>query len=84
MSDTIQIGQMVFLRDGAEGVGAVRQLEKGNIIVYVENAGDFALPRSAVTGVHSGKVMLDAKLLPKAFLTAVGHAHDREDPKLVG
>ena len=84
MSDTVQLGNMVFLRDGAEGVGAVRQIEKDNIIVYVENAGDFAIPHAAIAGVHSGKVVLNVKLVPKAFLTAIGHAHDAEDPKLVG
>ena len=84
MSETVQLGNMVFLRDGAGGVGAVRQIEKDNIIVYVENSGDFAIPRTAVTAVHSGKVMLNAKLVPKAFLTAVGHAHDREDPNRAG
>jgi hypothetical protein len=37
-----------------------------------------------VRKVHDHKVILDPHKLDKALLTAVGHAHDREDPKLVG
>ena len=84
MSEAIKEGNMVFLAGRSEGVAAVRGISKDTIVVYVENAGDFVLPRAAVTAVHDTKVMLDAKKLPKPFLTAVGHAHDREDPTLAG
>ena len=84
MTEGIQLGNMVFLADGAEGIGAVRSITRVALVVYVENAGDFAIPLAAVRDVHSGKVMLTTRLLPKAFLKAIGRAHDREDPKLTG
>ena len=54
------------------------------IVLYVENGGEFTVPRAAVRKVHDSKVILDAGKLDKALLRAVGHAHDSEDPKLVG
>ena len=85
MTEPIAAGQMVFIApDGREGVGAVRRVTKTSVIVYVENSGEFEVPLSAVTGVQSQKVMLDVKALSKAFQAAIGHAHDREDPKLTG
>ena len=84
MTSAIEPGFMVFLADGKEGIAAVRRMTRTHLVVYVENAGEFELPLSTVTGVHSQKVMLDASRLDNAFLDAVGHAHDREDPKLAG
>lgn len=57
----IEIGQMVFLRDGEVGVGAVREVRKdgAELVINIENGGDFVLPASVVRDVHSGKVMLD-------------------------
>jgi len=84
MSETINTGLMVFLAEGKEGIGAVRETAPDHIVVYVENAGEFKVPRTAVRSVHDGKVMLDPQHVDKALLKAVGHAHDSEDPRLVG
>jgi hypothetical protein len=84
MNEKIEAGFMVFLTDGAEGIGAVRSVSGGTMTIYIENAGEFAVPIAAVRGVHSQKVMLDAGRLDKRFLDAVGHVHDSEDPKLAG
>ncbi len=84
MSETIDTGFMVFLAEGKEGIGAVRETAPNHIIVYVENSGEFPVPRSAIRSVHDGKVLLDPAKLDKALLTAVGHVHDSEDPRLVG
>jgi uncharacterized protein YfaP (DUF2135 family) len=62
----------------------VRSVSGGTMTIYIENAGEFAVPIAAVRGVHSQKVMLDAGRLDKRFLDAVGHVHDSEDPKLAG
>ena len=63
-----------------------RCIERGleHIVLYVENGGEFTVPRAAVRKVHDSKVILDAGKLDKALLRAVGHAHDSEDPKLLG
>ncbi|MCC4604893.1 hypothetical protein HG421_09515 [Xanthomonas campestris pv. badrii] len=77
---TIEIGQMVFLRDGEVGVGAVRDIRNdgAELVINIENGGDFVLPASAVRDVHSGKVMLDVDALPEAVRQALRHPHDNE------
>ena len=50
------------------------------IIVFIENAGDFVVPVAAVRSVHDGKVILDGAQLDRPILRAIAHAHDREDP----
>jgi hypothetical protein len=80
----IEPGFMVFTGEGREGIGAVRQVGSSSLILYVENSGEFEIPFSAVKAVHDQKVVLAPNLLDKDVLQAVSHAHDREDPKLVG
>jgi hypothetical protein len=84
MKERIETGFMAFLAEGKEGIGAVRGVSPDSIILYVENAGEFIVPMKAVRKVHDQKVLLDARQLDRALLDAVGHVHDREDPKLVG
>lgn len=84
MKTTIEPGFMVFLAEGSEGIGAVREIIEGAIVVYVENGGEFLVPDRAVAAVHDQKVILEPNLLDRKLLEAVGHAHDAEDPKLVG
>jgi hypothetical protein len=76
----IQIGYQVFIKDGGEEVGAVRDLLGGRpeILVYVENAGDFTVPLAAIKAVHSQKVIVDQAQLPEDMRVAVRHAHDAE------
>ena len=81
----IEEGFQVFTSDGQVAVGAIRQLlgpNRREIVIYVENAGDFHIPLDAIQDVHSGKVVLDmAKLDPK-LQQAIRHAHDAEDPNI--
>ena len=76
----IEIGQMVFLRDGEVGVGAVRDIRNDGdeLVINIENGGDFVLPASVVRDVHSGKVMLDVDKLPDDVRNALRHPHDNE------
>jgi len=84
METTIRVGFQAFLTEGGEEFGAVRDvdLEQRTIVLYVENAGDFTVPLSAVRGVHDSKVMLDEAKLDRDLLEAIAHAHDSEDPGL--
>jgi hypothetical protein len=78
----IEIGFQVFISDGDAEVGAVRQVAafgRPELEIYVENAGDFVVPLSAVTAVHDSKVVLDCKKLDARLRKAIGHAHDAED-----
>ncbi len=77
----IKIDTAAFLRDGGDPVGAVRQVSPGGraeIVLYVENAGDFVVPMTAVKAVHFDKVILEAALLSPKLRAAIGHAHDAE------
>ena len=77
----IEIGDQVFPNDGGEEFGAVRDIQpdgRPELIVYIENSGEYTLPLSAVTAVHSGKVVIDVRQLPQVLQDAVAHAHDRE------
>jgi hypothetical protein len=84
MTDNIEEGFMVFIADGQEGIGAVREVTTTSIVIYVENAGEFVVPRSAVKDVHFQKVVLRPDRLDKKLLAAIGHERDSEDPNLVG
>ncbi|PPU07624.1 hypothetical protein [Xanthomonas arboricola] len=78
----IEIGQMVFVRDGEVGVGAIREVRKdgAELVISIENGGDFVLPATVVRDVHSGKVMLDVEQLPEDVRHALRHPHDNELP----
>jgi hypothetical protein len=81
-SEAIREGFDVFLHDGDKAVGAVRQVHAKSITIYVENAGDFVVPREAVRDVHDEKVVLDAARLERKLLDAIRTEHSREDPRI--
>ncbi len=77
----IEVGYHVFMRDGGEEVGAVREVAPGGrpeIVINVEGHGDFIVSLEAVKAVHSQKVILEATRLAPTLKHAIGHAHDRE------
>ena len=84
MHENIREGFDVFLHDGDGFVGAVRQVRKNEIVVYVENAGDFEVPMDAVKDAEAEKVILDSSKLPPKMLTAIRARENAEDPKLAG
>ena len=59
MWEKVQEGFDVFLTEGGKSFGAVRQLRKHELVIYVENAGDFDVPFAAVKDAGAGKVVLD-------------------------
>jgi hypothetical protein len=82
-ANDIQEGFEVFAHDGDVAFGAVREVaprRKPELIVYVENAGDFTIPFDAIVDVHMGKVIVNAAKLDPRLKEAIGHAHDAEDP----
>ena len=82
MHESIQLGDMVFVSDGGEGIGSVREIrpEPPELVLYIENAGDFEVPMSAVRVVHSGKVVLDCAKLDPRLREATRHVRDAADP----
>ena len=84
MEKLIQPGVMAFVTEGREGIGAVRSVTARSMTIFIENAGEFAVPLSSVRSVHDQKVILDRASLDPALLRALGHSHDSEDPALLG
>jgi hypothetical protein len=85
MVEKIQEGFDVFLHDGDKAVGAVRRVSphgKPEIVIYIENAGDFTVSLSAVEDVHSEKVILHSARIDKRLKDAIGREHQSEDPTI--
>ena len=82
MHETIREGFDVFLHDGDKAFGAVRQVRKDAILVYVENAGDFEIPFSAIKDAEAEKVILDSTKLDPKLREAIRRAHTGEDPRI--
>lgn len=79
---TIEVGFQAFLEEGGEEFGAVREVTpegRGELVVYVENGGDFVAPLRAVRSVHDGKVIFDRARLPWAMRDAITRAHQSEE-----
>jgi hypothetical protein len=83
MRETIDVGYQTFLADGEPAFGAVREVApegRAELVIYVENAGHFVVPLSAVAAVHAQKVILNGGRLDRDLRDAIGHAHDAEEP----
>jgi hypothetical protein len=83
MQEKIAVGFQTFVSDGGEEFGAVRAVAphgRHELVIYVENAGDFTVPLDAVESVHSGKVIFNCAKLDRRLRQAIGHAHDAEKP----
>jgi hypothetical protein len=83
--EKIEIGYQTFLSDGGEEVGAVREVRpngRPEVVIYVENAGDFCVPLDAIESVHAQKVILNCAKLDLRLRRAINHAHDAEEPGL--
>ena len=83
MRENIEVGYQTFVSDGGEEFGAVRQVAphgRPELVIYVENAGDFVVPLDAVEAVHSQKVILNCRQLDRRLREAIGHAHEAEVP----
>jgi hypothetical protein len=81
----IEVGYQAFVSDGGEEFGAVREVKpngRQELVIYVENAGEFVVPLAAVEAVHSQKVVFTCSKLDARLRRAIGHAHDSEVPGL--
>jgi len=84
-TEKIQEGFDVFIHEGKKAVGAVRRgpsAGRSDITIYVENAGDFVIPLSAVKDVYAEKVLLNGAALSFELRQALRHVHDVEDPNV--
>ena len=79
----IKEGFQAFSTEGGDEFGAVRAVAPGGqpeIVVYVENSGDFTIPLTAVHAVHDGKVIVDLTKVDSTVRAAISRAHNREVP----
>ena len=60
-------------------MGAVRQVAKDHLVIYIENAGDFVVRGNHVKSAHDGKVILDKDTVEPQLLEAAKKAHEHED-----
>ena len=81
----IEEGFEVFASETGKPFGAVRHVSmhgRPELVIYVENSGEYTVSLDAVTAVHSEKVIVDVGKLDKRLRAAIGHAHDAEDPNI--
>lgn len=74
----VSVGDQVFLDQNEEEVGAVRQVARDHLVIYIENAGDFTITGPAVKSAHDGKLILNPTELDAHLLDAIRGAHDNE------
>ncbi len=74
----VSVGDQVFLHHVDEEVGAVREVARDHLIVYIENRGDVRIESSVVKAAHDGKVVLDTIQLDRDLLAAIRAAHQLE------
>lgn len=74
----VSIGDQVFLDGNDEEIGAVRQVMPDQVVVYIENAGDFIVRGPQVKSAHDGKLVIDPTHAEPALLDAARSAHERE------
>jgi hypothetical protein len=82
MSEAIRTGFQVYAGEGVDAVGAVRDVRGKELVIDIEGAGDFVIPRRFVTAVHDEKVILDVRKLDERLRRAIAHAHDQEGNEL--
>ena len=77
----IEIGYQAFIVGNDEEFGAVRDVVpegRPELLIYVENSGEFVVPLDAVEAVHDQKVVFDPAKLEQKMLDAIRKAHDAE------
>ena len=77
-SFSVSVGDQVYVGKGEEEVGAVREVARDHLVIYIEGAGDFRVDGPAVMGAHDGKVILDPTKLDARMVRAIEGAHGNE------
>jgi len=78
-SFNVAVGDQVYVGTNLEEVGAVRQVAKDHLIVYIENAGEFQIDGPSVLSAKNGKLILDPEKLEPKLAEAVEKAHAAEE-----
>lgn len=81
----VDVGYHLFVEDLPEEIGAVRDVApegRPELLVYVENTGEFRVPLDAIQAVLEEKVVLARDRLPFELRQAIERAHRGEQPGL--
>jgi|GEM_PF-1711126 len=71
----IEPGDEVYV-DDAEGIVAhVRRANVREVFIFVEDQGDFVLPREMVKSAVNGQIVLYCNKLPLRMRAVIGHLH---------
>jgi hypothetical protein len=76
----IEIGFHLYLEESGNDCGAVRRVAPGDrdeLVVYIQNEGNFIIPSRAVRSVHDSKVTLDRSQLDNRVREAILRAGDK-------
>jgi hypothetical protein len=74
----IEAGDDVFVDDDENIVGFVRRANLREVTVFVEDWGDFTLPRDLIKTAVPNGIVLQCKKLPIKMRAAIGHLHGLE------
>lgn len=72
---SIYPGDEVFVDDGKDIVAHVRRSNLRELNVFIEDTGDFTLPREAIKSADNGRVVLFCSKLPLPMRAVIGHLH---------
>jgi hypothetical protein len=78
MQEVVEVDYQTFVADSDTAFGAVRRVGRDELVIWVENAGEFVVPVDAVADVRLQKVILDCDKLEPRLREAIDHAHDDE------
>jgi len=70
----IESGDDVYVDDGVI-IGHVRRATTRDVIVFVEDEGDFTLPRDTVKATGNNAITLICRKLPIEMRAVIGHLH---------
>jgi hypothetical protein len=77
-SFNVTVGDQVYVGSNLEEVGAVKEVAKDHLIIYIENSGEFRIDGPGVQSAHDGKLILDPAKLDPALAKAIAKAHTSE------
>lgn len=74
----IEAGDDVFVDDDEFIIGHVRRVNLREVVIFVEDRGDFTLPRDEVTAAGNNRVVVRCAKLPLKMRAVIGHLHGEQ------
>jgi len=71
----IEAGDEVYVDDAEDIVAHVRRANVREVFIFVEDQGDFVVPRESVKSAQNGQIVLFCQKLPLRMRAVIGHLH---------